>query len=646
MQATVQSMKPEAMLADPAAVDALTIAHKMLVSAALTTPVIPQQAGQLLPAQQPLTAAYDLPTIGRNFDSGPARYEPDNRLWACGYFGRAPTHGVRSTGTGRPRGRAPKGMEWSAELRQWVRPESGEGAEPAAATAITGKRGLPEAARAAGSAYVLAGAPSSPYTLADAPIAASASPSPPIAASASPFSVPSFDAQRAAAAAAAAVVAARASLAPVGVVPPAVAATAIASGATAASAAAARTAPRAVPRSGKRRRGASGRVTLLAVAAANARSGKGGASRFPSEHARPPARPLARRGARKLPPRALPPRSPAMVIGDLCVSLEIKGGDSHGAAAQYSECLPREPNEACEPRPPPGFVMQLRTCSHRLSRCTDSLGPALVVARPPGGGDGRKKDLPVLVVFVGRVDVLVTGPVAEGEALVPSGRNDGFAVSAARARGLTAATDSLLTIGEALSSCGPGPHVVKCDVRWDKRMVREADAPHGPDLDIFVATAAAACAQCATPRHAAPFDSDTAHAGRPDVVTHVRGPAAAAPAVPSSRVETCKLTLRVHDGWCEPPATKRSRIESRGLSTHLMHPADEGCESPTTPDTRTLRAAILTAHDSRRGSDDSRTGRIVRNDGEQYSHEAPRLEEQAEAAALLREFLNSHTAAV
>ena len=63
-----------------------------------------------------------------------------------------------------------------------------------------------------------------------------------------------------------------------------------------------------------------------------------------------------------------------------------------------------------------------------------------------------------------------------------------------------------------------------------------------------------------------------------------------------------------------------------------MHPADEGCESPTTPDTRTLRAAILTAHDSRRGSDDSRTGRIVRNDGEQYSHEAPRLEEQAEAA--------------
>ena len=28
-------------------------------------------------------------------------------------------------------------MEWSAELRQWVRPESGEGAEPAAATAIT-----------------------------------------------------------------------------------------------------------------------------------------------------------------------------------------------------------------------------------------------------------------------------------------------------------------------------------------------------------------------------------------------------------------------------------------------------------------------------------------------------------------------------
>ena len=46
---------------------------------------------------------------------------------------------------GKPRGRAPKGMEWSAELQQWVLPESGEGVEPAAAAAIAGKRGLPEA---------------------------------------------------------------------------------------------------------------------------------------------------------------------------------------------------------------------------------------------------------------------------------------------------------------------------------------------------------------------------------------------------------------------------------------------------------------------------------------------------------------------
>ena len=279
MQATVQSMKPEAMLADPQLL-MLSIAHKMLVSAALTNPVIPQQAGQLLPAQQPLTAAFDLPTIGRNFDSGPARYEPDNRLWACGYFGRAPTHGVRSTGTGRPRGRAPKGMEWSAELRQWVRPESGEGAEPAAATAITGKRGLPEAARAAGSAYVLAGAPSSPYTLADAPIAASASPSPPIAASASPFSCRPLTLSGCGGGGRA-VAAARAGPSARWRGASAVAATAIASGATAASAAAARTAPRAVPRAGSAAAVRAG-ASLLAAAAANARSGKGARHAFPS----------------------------------------------------------------------------------------------------------------------------------------------------------------------------------------------------------------------------------------------------------------------------------------------------------------------------------------------------------------------------
>ena len=341
-----------------------------------------------------------------------------------------------------------------------------------------------------------------------------------------------------------------------------------------------------------------------------------------------------------------------MMIGDLCVSLEIKGGDesSHGATAQHSECLPREPDEACEPRPPPGFVMQLRSCSHRLSRCTDGVGPALVVARPPGGGTGGTRGL--LVVFVGRVDVLVAGPVAEGDMLVPSGRNDGFAVSAARTPDMPAPTaDSLLTIGWALGSCGPGPHVVKCDVRWDQRIVREDDAPRGEDLDVFVTTLAAACAMCDTPRRAA-------CAQRADLAVNTGGPVVGVPAVPpfvrpSSRAETrprsCKLTLRVQDeGWREPHATTRS-IASRDPSMHAMHPATEESAAPTTPDcTLALRAAIFNAHNgSRRTHDDTRTGCAVQNNnGEHCGHESPTSAEGAEPTELLCEFLIAHTAVV
>ena len=40
-------------------------------------------------------------------------------------------------------------MEWSADLQQWVLPESAEGVEPAAAAAIAGKRGLPASEPAA-----------------------------------------------------------------------------------------------------------------------------------------------------------------------------------------------------------------------------------------------------------------------------------------------------------------------------------------------------------------------------------------------------------------------------------------------------------------------------------------------------------------
>ena len=576
-------------VADPAAVDALTIAHKMLVSAALTNPVIPQQAGQLLPAQQPLTAAYD-PTIGRNFDSGPARYEPDNRLWACGYFGRAPTHGVRSTGTGLLRAAARRSVP-ERELRQWVRPESGEGAEPAAATAITGKRGLP-AARAAGcvcarrSTEQRSSYPSPMRRSLRLPHPHHRSLRPPHHSPCRPLTLSAPRRRR----------------------PPRRRRARASSARWRGASRSGRNChcirrdrcvgrrcptqhPRAVPPRGSAAAGERAASRTSRRAAANARSGKGFASPR-ARSARPPARP---RPPRRTEATAACATTTVACDGDRRLVREpsrSRAGDSHGAAAQYSECLPREPNEACEPRPPPGFVMQLRTCSHRLSRCTDSLGPALVVARPPGGGDGRE-DLPVLVVFVGRVDVLVAGPVAEGEARVPSGRNDGRGLRRARSRAdgghRLAAHDRR---GVELVRSGPACRQVRRAL-GQAHGARGRRAARAGSRHLRRDRRGRMRSMCyATPRRAFRFGHRSCWKAR---CCDARSrPAAAAPAVPSSRVETCKLTLRVQDGWCGP-TRQHAPIESRGLSTHLMHPADEESAAPTTPDTRTLRAAILTA---------------------------------------------------
>lgn len=89
------------------------------------------------------------PDVAEAFrDAAPQVGPPPDRGTSAAPAPRAPAKAKAAktaSSTGKPRGRPPKGMEWSAELQQWVLPESGEGVEPAAAAAIAGKRGLPEA---------------------------------------------------------------------------------------------------------------------------------------------------------------------------------------------------------------------------------------------------------------------------------------------------------------------------------------------------------------------------------------------------------------------------------------------------------------------------------------------------------------------
>ena len=81
-------------------------------------------------------------------DAAPQVGPPPDRGTSAAPAPRAPAKAKAAktaSSTGKPRGRPPKGMSWSAELQQWVRPESGEGGEPAAAAAITDECGLLEA---------------------------------------------------------------------------------------------------------------------------------------------------------------------------------------------------------------------------------------------------------------------------------------------------------------------------------------------------------------------------------------------------------------------------------------------------------------------------------------------------------------------
>ena len=134
------------------------------------------------------------------------------------------------------------------------------------------------------------------------------------------------------------------------------------------------------------------------------------------------------------------------------VSFNTSGGD-------YAEWLPKE--DEFEDLPP-GTVVGLR--GGRLSLATDDAEQVAVVSgRPavagndPGSGT---RDRHALVAFLGQVDVLVDGPVAAGDFLVPSGRHDGFARAVAPAK--LKAEQLAEVLGHAWESVdGEGPHAVR-----------------------------------------------------------------------------------------------------------------------------------------------------------------------------------------
>ena len=139
-----------------------------------------------------------------------------------------------------------------------------------------------------------------------------------------------------------------------------------------------------------------------------------------------------------------------------------------------------------------GSVVQLQTTTQRLSLNTDGAGPAVIISSAPSLVGNMPHDRARaavaggLVVLIGQAPVRCRGAVAVGDTLVPSGHNDGCAVSAGGAE--ASAADELAAacagspghmlprIGVALESSrgdhdegdeGGGEHLVNCLVRWD-----------------------------------------------------------------------------------------------------------------------------------------------------------------------------------
>jgi len=169
---------------------------------------------------------------------------------------------------------------------------------------------------------------------------------------------------------------------------------------------------------------------------------------------------------------------------------------------QDDEEAPRAPV-----RPPPGSVVRLQSPEQTLTLDTDGPGPTLIVSTKPAIAAGVPRDPKLaargaLVGFLGQVPVRCRGKVECGDQLIPSGRNDGTAVSLEEVIG----TDSLRydALGIAMEAANPPSNkkecvvqsddfetTVLCFVRWNDAVRREV----GTELDRAMTAANATYAR-------------------------------------------------------------------------------------------------------------------------------------------------------
>mmetsp|Transcript_9573 Transcript_9573/g.30634 ORF Transcript_9573/g.30634 Transcript_9573/m.30634 type:complete len:713 (+) Transcript_9573:122-2260(+) len=195
------------------------------------------------------------------------------------------------------------------------------------------------------------------------------------------------------------------------------------------------------------------------------------------------------------------------VRGNLRVDGKIYGQlATEPFAADYAEWFLYEDVHvsAAGKRPRCGSVVQLRSPEQRLSLDTSGPGPVLIVSTKPAVAAGVPLDKDVanrgaLVAFLGQVPVRCRGRVHCGDQLVPSGDNDGCAVSLEErlralaeahradlagdddaAAGRLQASHRLLrrldNLGVAMemSDCGPDDEeTLLCFVRWNHAVRRE-----------------------------------------------------------------------------------------------------------------------------------------------------------------------------
>lgn len=159
-------------------------------------------------------------------------------------------------------------------------------------------------------------------------------------------------------------------------------------------------------------------------------------------------------------------------------------------AADYAEwfMFDYEYQHAKRKMPRCGSVVQLRSPEQKLSLDTSGPGPVLIISTKPAVAAGVPTAPAIanqgaLVAFLGQVPVRCRGRVNCGDQLVPSGDNDGCAVSLEeRLRTLVCANTSVRqhkrvdSLGIAMedSEAAPGDEVtLLCFVRWNHAVRRE-----------------------------------------------------------------------------------------------------------------------------------------------------------------------------